>query len=147
MKTISIALLLCGLFQFNTSFAQKEKEIIPVWGSCGMCKAKIENAAKEAGADKAKWNPETKELSVSYDASKTTSLKIQEAIAKTGYDTRDVTADQTAYNSLHGCCKYERKAASTVSEKTACCSMEGCVKDIEACRQKGCCKGMTCCKQ
>jgi periplasmic mercuric ion binding protein len=114
MKSIyKMAVLLAALFTFHTAHAQKnalQKETIKVWGNCGMCKTKIEKAAKGAGAVKASWNAETQELKVQYKADATSGKKIQEAIAKTGYDTQDVTADDEAYKKLHGCCQYERKA-------------------------------------
>jgi periplasmic mercuric ion binding protein len=113
MKSIKIiAVLLCGLFITNAAFAQPrlaKRETIKVWGNCGMCKTKIEKAAKSAGAIKASWNEETQELDVQYKVSVTSSEKIQAAIAKTGYDTQDVTADGEAYKKLHSCCQYTRK--------------------------------------
>ena len=111
MKTLSlIAVMVCSIFSFNTSFAQTAKtEIIKVWGNCGMCKTTIEKAAKQAGAAKASWNEDSKQLKVTYVVTKTSSAKIQEAIAKSGYDTQDFIADSKAYDNLHACCKYDRK--------------------------------------
>ena len=114
MKTLNIyAALLFSIFAINFSFAQSttKKETIKVWGNCGMCKTTIEKAAKKAGAASANWNEDSKELKVSYAVNKTSSQKLQEAIAKAGYDTQDFTADNNAYNKLHACCKYDRKAA------------------------------------
>jgi periplasmic mercuric ion binding protein len=116
MKAIFIlTALLVGLIIGNTAMAQNntiKKETIKVWGNCGMCKTKIEKAAKGAGATKASWNEDTKELKVEYKASATSNEKIQAAIAKTGYDTQDMTASDEAYNKLHGCCQYDRKVAA-----------------------------------
>ena len=111
MKTLSLfAVILCSIFSFNTSFAQTAKtETIKVWGNCGMCKTTIEKAAKKAGAKTANWNEDSKELKITYAVNKTSSVKIQEAIAKSGYDTQDFTAVKSAYDNLHGCCKYDRK--------------------------------------
>ena len=112
MKILNIyAALLFSIFAVNFSFAQTalQKETIKVWGNCGMCKTTIEKAAKKAGVKTANWNEDSKELKVSYAVNKTSSAKIQEAIAKSGYDTQDLTADIKAYDNLHGCCKYERK--------------------------------------
>jgi hypothetical protein len=33
-----------------------------------------------------------------------------------GYDTQDVTADNKAYDNLHGCCKYDRKETAEVKK-------------------------------
>ncbi|WP_462250013.1 heavy metal-binding domain-containing protein [Ferruginibacter sp.] len=131
MKTLNIcAALLFSIFAINTSIAQTAvtKETIKVWGNCGMCKTTIEKAAKKGGATTANWNEESKELKVSYASNKTSSDKIQQSIAKSGYDTQGFTADDKVYNKLHGCCQYDRKVstASVVSEKATaayCCSM------------------------
>lgn len=117
MKTLSLfAAIICSLLFANTSKAQTTKtETIKVWGNCGMCKTTIEKSAKKAGAKTASWNEDSKELKVTYAESKTSSVKIQEAIAKSGYDTQDFTAVQTAYDNLHGCCKYDRKSAAAAA--------------------------------
>ncbi len=134
MKTLNIcAALLFSIFAINTSFAQTAvtKETIKVWGNCGMCKTTIEKAAKKAGATTANWNEESKELKVSYAANKTSSDKIQQGIAKSGYDTQDFTADDKVYNKLHGCCQYDRKTATTAAQNEKamyCCSMHPEVK-------------------
>ena len=121
MKSLSfIAVLFFSIFTTTTVSAQAttatpavKYETIKVWGNCGMCKETIEDAAKKAGATSADWNEESKELKVSYAVKKTSSEKIQKRIAKSGYDTKDFTANDKAYNALHGCCKYDRKEAVT----------------------------------
>lgn len=115
MKTLSLfAVLLFSISSINTTYAQTTKtETIKIWGNCGMCKTTIEKAAKKAGAKTANWNEDSKELKVSYAVNKTSSVKIQEAIAKAGYDTQDFTADNKAYDNLHTCCKYDRKEDNT----------------------------------
>ena len=116
MKTVSLfAAIMLSIFSINISTAQTVKtETIKVWGNCGMCKTKIEKAAKAAGAKTANWNEDSKELKVSYAANKTSSVKIQQAISKSGYDTQDFTAVHAAYNNLPGCCKYDRKEVTAV---------------------------------
>ncbi len=114
------------LFAFSmlltiTGFSQTKSdksESIKIWGNCGMCEETIENAAKKAGAVTAAWNEESKMLAVSYNSSKTSSYKIQQAIALAGYDTQDLKANDKAYDKLHGCCKYDRKPAdASAAEK------------------------------
>jgi periplasmic mercuric ion binding protein len=147
MKTLNIyAAILFSIFAINFSTAQTtvKKETIKVWGNCGMCKTNIEKAAKKAGATKASWNEESKELQVAYASNKTSAVKIQQAIAKSGYDTQDFTGDNKAYDNLHACCKYDRKAADAATTK--CCDNEKCGKDEAACKDAGCCKEKTCCK-
>ena len=118
MMSFIVVLLIGALFTNNT-FAQAQasvKENIKVWGSCGMCKKKIEKAAKSAGAEAAVWDVDSHMLSLEFITDKTNTLKIQEAIAKVGYDTQDVTADDKAYDNLHGCCKYDRKETAAVKK-------------------------------
>ena len=125
MKTLSlVAAIMFSIFSFNTVTAQSAKtETIKVWGNCGMCQTKIEKAAKTAGAKSASWDSETKELKVTYAVKKTSSAKIQESIAKTGYDTQDFTAVKSAYDNLHGCCKYDRKVDGDTVAKAYSCPM------------------------
>lgn len=113
MKTITIfAAILFSAFISNSAAAQTQKtETIKVWGNCGMCKKKIERAAKGAGATTASWSEKTKQLQVSYTTEKTSNMKIQEAVAKVGYDTQDLTATDKAYHKLDACCQYDRKTA------------------------------------
>ncbi len=76
MKTLNIyAALLFSIFAVNFSFAQTtvKNETIKVSGNCGMCKNKIEKAAKVGGAETANWNEETKVLNVSYNPSNSNS--------------------------------------------------------------------------
>lgn len=112
MKILYIAVVfICGAFTINPVTAQvKQTSTIKVWGNCGMCKSNIEKAAKKAGANTASWSEDTHQLKFSYAVAKTSPIRIQEAVAKAGYDTQDVTADDKAYKKLHACCQYDRKA-------------------------------------
>jgi periplasmic mercuric ion binding protein len=147
MKILSFsAVLLFSVLYSSFSFAQAavKKETIKVWGNCGMCKKTIEKAAKSAGASTASWNEDSKQLKVTYPAAATSGKKIQQAIAKAGYDTQDFTASDTAYNNLHGCCQYDRKEA--VAAGAQCCDNTNCKKEAAACKDMACCKEKTCCK-
>ena len=130
-----------------TSLAQTKTETIPVSGNCGMCKSKIEKAAKSTGVEEAKWDVDAKTLTVKYNSSTTNTAKIQQAVAAVGYDTRDVKASNEAYDKLHGCCKYDRSAA-TDDKKMDCCKDGKCSKPGHD--GKDCCKSdadkMDCCK-
>lgn len=90
-------------------FAQSKTDTVKVWGSCEDCKAKIEKAAKKAGATSADWSDETYLLVVNYNSDKTSSFAIQKSIAAVGYDTQDVKADDAAYKKLPKCCQYKRE--------------------------------------
>ena len=145
MKTLNIyAALLFSIFAINFSFAQisVKNETIKVWGNCGMCKNKIEKAAKIGGATTANWNEETKLLKVSYNSSKSNSEKIQTAIAASGYDTQNFKANEKGYNKLMSCCKYERNTAFTsIAGKSKVKS--GC-NNMQVCKNKACYKNSKC---
>ncbi len=102
---ITAALLCTGV----AAYAQTKTETIKVSGNCGTCEKHIENAAKQAGADKAVWNKKTKILTVTFDASKTSDDAIQKKVAAAGYDTEKYAGDEKAYEALDECCQYDGK--------------------------------------
>jgi mercuric ion binding protein len=124
MKTRILGALMMMGFSSLTLFAGTvEKETFKVAGNCGMCETRIEKAAKSVdGVSAADWNKETKMIEVSFDAAKTDIKKVHEAIAKVGHDTEMVRAEDETYDTLPGCCKYERmtydSAATSGSEAT-----------------------------
>lgn len=80
-----------------------------VAGKCGMCEARIENAALQVvGVTGAKWKQEQQIMKVTFDKSQTTTDSIQKAMATIGHDTKGHLATQEAYNNLPACCHYER---------------------------------------
>jgi hypothetical protein len=144
MKTIKIliASLIMMAFSFSLS-AQSTTETFKVAGVCGMCKNKIESAAKKAGATEALWDVQSKELIVTYYSTSSNAAKIQKSIAKQGYDTKAVKASDVDYEKLHACCQYDRTAISE-----SCCSGNQCSKvECKTCCKDGkCTNGMDCCK-
>ena len=145
MKTFK--LLLASVLFLTIShigFAQEKSDKFNVSGECGMCKKKIEKAAKAAGASYASWNADSKIIEVKYNAGSSDKAKIEKAIAAAGYDTQDVKASEEAYNKLDDCCKYDRTAASSADHK--CCDDAKC--DMSKCMKDGKCnKDMSCCKE
>lgn len=92
-------------------FAGNKTEKIEVKGNCGMCEKRIEKAASAVvGVSKADWNKQSKMLEVTFDDSKTSSDKVEVAIAKIGHDTPHHKASKDVYNDLPDCCKYDRSA-------------------------------------
>lgn len=152
MKTFKLfSLFLFSIVISSAAIGQKSKtESIPVSGNCGMCKGKIEKAAKTAGASEATWDVDAKALTVKYSSSTTNAAKIQQAVAAVGYDTRDVKATNESYDKLHGCCKYERAAAVPGKDHACCgdkCEMkDGKCTNMTACKDKGCCDANGVCK-
>jgi periplasmic mercuric ion binding protein len=149
MKTLKISSLFVAFMAIATiSFAQTKTETFKVSGNCGMCKSKIEKAAKEAGAAAATWDVESKQLTVKYNSTSTNTAKIQKKIAGVGYDNVGFKATAEAYDKLHGCCKYERNDDA----KAGCCSADKCemkdgkCTDMKACKDKACCTADGVCK-
>ncbi|RLJ31010.1 outer membrane receptor protein involved in Fe transport [Chryseobacterium sp. 7] len=87
--------------------AKKENEFY-VRGNCASCKARIEKASKDAGANSAEWNAEKQTITLNFDPSKTSSDKILKAIADAGHDNEKYKASDAVYNGLPGCCLYDR---------------------------------------
>jgi copper chaperone CopZ len=111
MKTKVLSLVALFMMGAFTVFAANKTEKIKVKGNCGMCESRIEKAVNKVnGVAKADWNKETKMLEVTYDEAKTSSDKIEIAIAKVGHDTPNYKAKDEVYNKLPGCCKYDRKS-------------------------------------
>jgi len=110
MKSIRLFLFIAFSFAGISLFAQEKTDSFSVYGNCGMCKSRIEKAAKAEGATAALWNKDTKIITVTYVASKTSNEAIQKKIASVGHDTEQFTAPEKVYEKLPGCCLYERKA-------------------------------------
>jgi hypothetical protein len=115
--TLLASLLLFAVCAFAQTKPELKTEKIKVWGNCDMCKAKIEKAAKAAGASSAVWNDESKILTVKFASNKTNNEKIEKKVAAAGYDTQNETAPADAYENLPGCCHYDRKADEKKAEE------------------------------
>ncbi|MCZ2356815.1 MAG: cation transporter [Bacteroidia bacterium] len=117
-------LLISMLLSFSVvlaTFAQKDKQsknadrsetTFEVWGNCNMCKKTIEKAARIEGVKSAVWNKGTHKMHVIYHNSVTSPEKVQQAVAKSGYDTELYYGDEESYKNLHTCCQYKRKPKS-----------------------------------
>src|SRR5438034_9642619 len=110
MKTLKIFPIISSIFFVailslpKDSFAKKATtKTFKVSGECGMCKKKIEKAAKDAGASYAVWSTQSKILTVRYNSVSTNTAKIEQKIAGVGYDTPDYKATDNAYNKLDAC--------------------------------------------
>ncbi len=91
----------------QTSFLQME--MIKVYGNCGMCKDRIEEAALSLdGVKVADWSEEMKMLHLEFNPDKVKRIEIEKAVAKVGHDTENETAPDEVYKNLPGCCLYDR---------------------------------------
>ncbi len=83
---------------------------ITVYGNCSSCKKAIEKAAKSVkGVEYASWDKKKKMLNIQYESSVTSLNFIEKAIIDIGYDTENMRAEDSVYDNLHQCCKYDRK--------------------------------------
>jgi Cu(I)/Ag(I) efflux system membrane fusion protein len=93
--------------EVSTAVTNNVDSTLTVQGNCGMCKERIEKAAKSVdGVISAVWNSETKKLEFCYDADKTSPDAVSKSVAKAGYDTEKDLADDKTYSDLPGCCQY-----------------------------------------
>jgi|TARA_R100000479_G_scaffold21607_1_gene8193 cation transport ATPase len=110
MKTV-ISIFI--LFITTVTFAQNKnaRTSLEVDGVCGMCKERIEKASiKTKGVKSAIWDVQTHELKLIYNENKTNLDAIKENILAVGHDVEELKATDTAYNSVHPCCKYRDEA-------------------------------------
>lgn len=87
---------------------KKENEYF-VRGNCGSCKARIEKAAKSAGAKSALWDAETQKVILDFEPMKTSAEQILKKIAEVGHDNEKFTATDKTYADLPDCCLYDRE--------------------------------------
>lgn len=108
----SLMTLFVLLFSINT-WAQSiiQKEHYSVKGNCDMCKARIEKAAKEAGATTANWIGEEQMLYIDFDTSKTDADKILKKVADVGHDNEKYQSSDATFSKLPKCCIYDRDLA------------------------------------
>jgi len=96
---------------------------VGVKGNCGTCKSTIEKAVKGLDFVKnAEWGSKTKILDVEFIDSVNFDLEaLNSAINESGYETMNTTANQSAYDALPPCCKYDRNMVvyALKSEKAA----------------------------
>lgn len=113
-KYLVVLLAVLGVAFTSTAQEKKSKNAkvdVEVKGNCDMCKKRIEKAAFGVkGVKSAEWHSDDQMLHLIIDENKTDALKVEEAVAKAGHDTKDVKATQDNYDSLHGCCQYDRES-------------------------------------
>jgi len=97
---VSLSSFLCA--QENTV---KEAEF-KVFGNCSSCKSRIEKALKIKEVKSAKWDKQSKMLSVAYLSPAITLDSLQQRIAAVGHDTEKYKAADSVYAELPSCCLY-----------------------------------------
>jgi len=91
----------------NHNHSKGENEFF-VKGNCESCKARIEKAAKSAGANSAEWSAEKQTVTLNFDSSKTSADQILKKIAEVGHDNENYKTTDDVYKQLPGCCLYDR---------------------------------------
>jgi len=91
----------------NHNHSKGENEFF-VKGNCESCKARIEKAAKSAGANSAEWSAEKQTVTLNFDSSKTSADQILKKIAEVGHDNEKYKTTDDVYKKLPGCCLYDR---------------------------------------
>lgn len=89
--------------------------LLKTGGNCGMCKNRIEKAAKIDGVSSANWDADTQLLTVILNPDKTSKEKVKESVAGAGHDIDGLKADDEVYANLHGCCLYTRHDTSSAA--------------------------------
>lgn len=103
------ALLTSTVFAQTSASTQTSKIVtanFKVYGNCGECKQRIEEALDTKGVKQAKWSPSTKNLEVVYVPKKITEMKIRELVSAVGHDTDSTKASDKVYAKLPFCCLY-----------------------------------------
>jgi len=113
--------LLLSITIANAQIKNAKTEKVKIYGNCGMCETTIEKAGNLKKVAQVDWDKDTKIATLTYDSTKTSQDEILKRIALAGYDSEKFLAPDAAYESLAGCCKYEREAkvAVTADGKTA----------------------------
>jgi len=98
-----------AVFVSNIPIEADKTEKFTVYGNCGMCKKTIENSLKDVkGISEGDWDRETDVLTVTFNPEVVTLEDIKQKIADVGYDSDSHRAKDEVYNSLPGCCQYDR---------------------------------------
>lgn len=85
------------------------KSSFTVYGSCNMCKTTIEaSIADFPGVVWSDWDIESKEITVKHYPLEVDINELKKRIARAGYDSETHRAEDDVYDSLPGCCKYDR---------------------------------------
>ncbi len=110
MKIIIMNITLMLMFSFiqTTLVAQSnmKTDTMTVYGNCGECKERIEDASYIKGVKHAEWNKTTKILTVVFNTEKTSMDQVAIAVANVGHDSKNHKATDKAYKKLPHCCAY-----------------------------------------
>ena len=116
-KNIMLATFILLSIAVNSQIKNAKTETVKIYGNCGMCETKIENAGNIKKVAKVDWDQDSKMATLTYDTTKTNADEILKRIALAGYDSDKFLAPDDVYDNLHGCCQYDRVAKVPVKEE------------------------------
>jgi periplasmic mercuric ion binding protein len=104
---IVIFALIISLSSFLNAQESTVKEAeFKAFGNCSSCKSRIEKALKIKEVKSAKWDKQSKMLSVAYLSPAITLDSLQQRVATVGHDTEKFKAADSVYAELPSCCLY-----------------------------------------
>ena len=109
-----MAFMVLSTLAINAQSRNQKTETVKIYGNCGMCETRIENAGNIKNQSNVDWDKETKMANISYDSLKTSKEEILKRIALAGYDSDIFLAPQDTYSNLPICCQYERAKIAIV---------------------------------
>ncbi len=98
---------------------------LPTAGNCGMCRARIVDAAQIEGVSAASWDTNTQLLTVTFDPQLVGKEDIKKSVAGAGHDIDGLRADDAVYESLHPCCVYTRPEVEAPADSTTSFTVAG----------------------
>jgi copper chaperone CopZ len=116
-KNIMLATFILLSIAVNAQIKNAKTDTVKIYGNCGMCETKIENAGNIKKVAKVDWDQDSKMATLTYDTTKTNPDEILKRIALAGYDSDKFLAPDDVYDNLHGCCQYDRVAKVPVKEE------------------------------
>ncbi len=109
LKLTALLFITSILSQCSSNIKNYQTTNAKVSGNCGMCEERIEKAGNKKNEAKVDWNKQTKIATIIYNSSRTSKEQILRRIADAGHDNELYNATDSAYQELHGCCKFERE--------------------------------------
>src|SRR6187401_2310811 len=109
-KYLLTVLILTTSFGLAAQVKNKDSTVsFRVSGACEMCKERIEKTLNIRGVRSADWNVDSKMLTLVYNPTIVSLLKVHKIIAGVGHDTELEKAKDAVYNELPECCHYRKK--------------------------------------
>jgi copper chaperone CopZ len=116
-KNMILATFILFSIAVNAQIKNAKTETVKIYGNCGMCETKIENAGNIKKVAKVDWDQDSKMATLTFDTTKTNSDEVLKRIALAGYDSDKFLAPDDVYDNLHGCCQYDRVAKVPVKKE------------------------------